>query len=67
MSKKRTPSVAVSGIILSGGSSNRFQIKNQPWQDKALLIINGGETLLVRTIRLLAKSSSLLICRPNGR
>ncbi|MHA1504150.1 MAG: NTP transferase domain-containing protein [Candidatus Heimdallarchaeota archaeon] len=66
MSKKRTPSDAVSGIILSGGSSNRFQIKNQPWQDKALLIINGGETLLVRTIRLLANSCSEIIIVANN-
>ncbi|MHA1126644.1 MAG: NTP transferase domain-containing protein [Candidatus Heimdallarchaeota archaeon] len=64
---KNSPSVeAVSGIILSGGSSNRFQIKDQPWQDKALLTINGKESLLLRTIQLLANSCSEIIIVANN-
>ena len=66
MLKNRTSSYAVSGIILSGGSSNRFQIKNQPWQDKALLTINGEESLLIKTVRLLAASCSEIILVVNN-
>lgn len=41
-------------VILAGGSSRRFQIKNSKWQDKALLEINQIPLL----IQLLERSSS---------
>jgi molybdopterin-guanine dinucleotide biosynthesis protein A len=36
-------------LILAGGSARRFQIPNQPWQDKALVHIK-GTPLLVKSI-----------------
>jgi molybdopterin-guanine dinucleotide biosynthesis protein A len=41
----------VTGIVLSGGFSNRFQQLGQSWQDKALLSITKDETLLEHTIK----------------
>ncbi|MCW3982862.1 MAG: molybdenum cofactor guanylyltransferase [Candidatus Bathyarchaeota archaeon] len=37
-------------IVLAGGSARRFQIPNQPWQDKALAEID-GTPLLVHVIK----------------
>jgi len=65
MSNNAMPSEAVSGIVLSGGSSNRFQIKDQPWQDKALITINEEGSLLLRTLQLLANSCSEIIVVAN--
>lgn len=48
---------SVTAIILAGGESNRFQIKNAPWQDKALMTI-GNETLLTKTVKTVSQ-----ICR----
>ncbi|NHJ47181.1 MAG: HD domain-containing protein [Asgard group archaeon] len=45
----------VSGIILSGGFSNRFQQAGTRWQDKALLPVSKDESLLENTINILAE------------
>ena len=37
-------------LILAGGKAERFQLPNQPWQDKALAQI-GGEPLLVKAVQ----------------
>jgi len=50
MSYQKQFSHSVSGIILAGGSSLRFQQENKPWQDKALMKLD-EETLLERTIK----------------
>ncbi len=41
---------SISGIIIAGGTSSRFQKKNEPWQDKALFTISGNLNLLQRTV-----------------
>ena len=61
MLKKKLSTDAVTGIILSGGKSNRFQMMHQPLQDKALLVVSGEESLLIRMINMLTKSCSEII------
>lgn len=40
----------VSGIILSGGSSSRFQLSKKPWLDKALAKTNQEEVMLLKIV-----------------
>ncbi|MHA1221317.1 MAG: NTP transferase domain-containing protein, partial [Candidatus Heimdallarchaeota archaeon] len=56
----------VSGIILSGGTSSRFQLKNEPWQDKAL-ITQEGITLLEKTILSLMEFCNEIIVVVNSQ
>ena len=54
MIHQNSPKKKVTGIILSGGYSTRFQKENEPWQDKALISFN-GEILLQKTIAMLSE------------
>lgn len=40
----------VSGIIIAGGTSSRYQKENEPWQDKALQTVSENMNLLQKTI-----------------
>lgn len=51
---------SVTGIILSGGYSIRFQKENEPWLDKALMSVN-GEVILKKTIRILSNLCNKII------
>ncbi|NHJ03833.1 MAG: HD domain-containing protein [Candidatus Heimdallarchaeota archaeon] len=51
----------ISGIILSGGSSSRFQLENEPWQDKALVKITHNEFLLQKILTTLSSFCSEII------
>lgn len=51
---------SITGIILSGGYSIRFQKENEPWIDKALMSFN-GEIILKRTIRMLSNLCDKII------
>ena len=53
MTRQNSPKQLITGIVLSGGYSTRFQKENEPWVDKALMSFN-GEVLLQRTIRTLS-------------
>lgn len=41
---------SIGGIILAGGESTRFQDEKEPWQDKALFVLN-GQTMLEKMIK----------------
>ncbi len=56
---------AVTGLILSGGYSNRFQVKNEPWQDKALVNDNTGKPFLLKTINTLKEICDEIIIMVN--
>lgn len=51
---------SITGIILSGGYSIRFQKENEPWIDKALMSFN-GEVILKKTIRMLSNLCDKII------
>jgi len=51
---------SITGIILSGGYSIRFQKENEPWLDKALMSVN-GEVFLKKTIRILSNLCNKII------
>jgi molybdopterin-guanine dinucleotide biosynthesis protein A/HD superfamily phosphodiesterase len=53
MTHKNSPKQPITGIVLSGGYSTRFQKENEPWVDKALMSFD-GEVLLQRTIKMLS-------------
>ena len=55
----------ISGLIIAGGMSSRYQKDNEPWKEKALEKVSETETLLERTILLLANSCEeiLLVVR----
>jgi molybdopterin-guanine dinucleotide biosynthesis protein A/HD superfamily phosphodiesterase len=56
----------ISGIILSGGYSNRFQQSGTLWQDKALQPFYNNETLLEHTIKVLTSfCSEILVMTSN--
>ncbi len=51
---------SITGIILSGGYSIRFQKENEPWIDKALMSFD-GEIILKRTTRMLSNLCDKII------
>lgn len=51
---------SITGIILSGGYSIRFQKENEPWIDKALMSFD-GEVILKRTTRMLSNLCDKII------
>ncbi len=51
---------SITGIILSGGYSIRFQKENEPWIDKALMLCD-GEVILKRTTRMLSNLCDKII------
>ncbi|NHK31401.1 MAG: HD domain-containing protein [Asgard group archaeon] len=57
----------VTGIVLSGGFSNRFQQLEQSWQDKALLSITKDETLLERIIKNIVEICTEVIVITNNQ
>ncbi|NHJ38519.1 MAG: HD domain-containing protein [Asgard group archaeon] len=58
---------AITGIILSGGFSNRFQQLGKSWQDKALLQISKDESLLERIITNISEICSEIIIITNNQ
>jgi len=53
MIHQNLPKQSITGVILSGGYSIRFQKENEPWIDKALMSFD-GEIILKRTIKMLS-------------
>ncbi|MHA1171809.1 MAG: molybdenum cofactor guanylyltransferase, partial [Candidatus Heimdallarchaeota archaeon] len=60
MIHQNLPKQSITGVILSGGYSIRFQKENEPWIDKALMSFN-GEIILKRTIRMLSNLCDKII------
>ncbi|NHJ33395.1 MAG: HD domain-containing protein [Asgard group archaeon] len=60
MNHQNPPKQSITGIILSGGYSTRFQEENKPWIDKALMTFN-GEVILQRTTRMLSNLCDKII------
>jgi len=60
MVRQNSSKQLITGIILSGGYSIRFQKENEPWIDKALMSFN-GEVILKRTIRMLSNLCDKII------
>ncbi len=56
----------ISGIIIAGGTSTRFQKENEPWQDKALLTISENMNLLQRTVTVLSEICDEIIVVVNN-
>jgi len=60
MIRQNSPKQSITGIILSGGYSTRFQKENEPWIDKALMSFD-GEVILQRTTRMLSNLCDKII------
>ena len=60
MNYQNPPKQSITGIILSGGYSTRFQVENEPWLDKALMTFD-GEVILQRTTRMLSNLCDKII------
>ncbi|MBK5113299.1 MAG: NTP transferase domain-containing protein [Candidatus Heimdallarchaeota archaeon] len=60
MIHQKSPKQSITGIVLSGGYSIRFQKENEPWRDKALMLFN-GEVILQKTIRTLSNFCDKII------
>ena len=60
MIRQNSPKQSITGIILSGGYSIRFQKENEPWIDKALMSFD-GEVILKRTTRILSNLCDKII------
>ncbi|HUU77376.1 MAG TPA: NTP transferase domain-containing protein [candidate division Zixibacteria bacterium] len=61
MPQNKSKKYNVSGIILSGGSSSRFQLDNEPWQDKALVRLEHNEYLLQKILSTLSSFCNEII------
>ncbi|MFX0138849.1 MAG: molybdenum cofactor guanylyltransferase [Candidatus Hodarchaeota archaeon] len=55
----------IAGVILSGGLAKRFQIKDKPWIDKAIVEIE-GKPILIRLIEILKQITDEIIIIVNN-
>ncbi|HUT82217.1 MAG TPA: NTP transferase domain-containing protein [Candidatus Bathyarchaeia archaeon] len=67
MSDQNLSPLNLTGIILSGGISSRFQIESEAWQDKALIKFDGNQTILERTILTLSEICSEILIIVNNQ
>ncbi|NHJ86559.1 MAG: HD domain-containing protein [Asgard group archaeon] len=56
----------LTGVILSGGYSNRFQLSKEPWLDKALYKITKDTTILEKTVLTLSSICPNIIIMTNN-
>ncbi len=56
----------VSGIIIAGGTSSRYQKENEPWQDKALQTVSENMNLLQRTVKIFSEICDEIIIVVNN-
>ncbi|MBN1329879.1 MAG: NTP transferase domain-containing protein [Candidatus Heimdallarchaeota archaeon] len=66
MSTTNPSPLNLTGVILSGGISSRFQKECEAWQDKALIMFDKDQSLLEKTILSLSKICSELLIIVNN-